>query len=78
MPTRRPEAAETAAREKRWERDMDAYKRLRQEGLHPKTIDGAADAELRDSKFQLETGVMLGLDGNVVDRAVAEAADVMG
>lgn len=29
-------------REKRWERDIDAFKRLHQEGLRPPRVDGAA------------------------------------
>lgn len=57
---------------------MDAYKRLRMDGLHPKSIDGAAEAEQRDSRFQVETGVMLDMDPNVLDRAVVEAAEVAG
>lgn len=40
-------------REKRWDVDMPAYKRLRKEGYHPKSIDGAHDVE-RDAKHPLE------------------------
>jgi hypothetical protein len=40
-------------REKRWDSDMPAYKRLRKEGHHPRSIDGAHDVE-RDAKHPLE------------------------
>jgi hypothetical protein len=42
-------------REKNWQKDMPAYKRLRAEGLQPKTIDGCAAVEqLATSKHQIE------------------------
>jgi hypothetical protein len=31
--------------ERGWNKDMDAYKRLRREGLRPKQIDGSATLE---------------------------------
>lgn len=37
--------AEANARAKRWDKDMPAYKRLRQQGYQPKGIDGAARVE---------------------------------
>lgn len=44
--------------ERNWQKDMPAYKRLRQEGLQPKSIDGAARIESRATeKWQVETGV---------------------
>jgi hypothetical protein len=40
------------------EKDLDAYKRLRQEGLQPKAIDGSAEVEKRaEHKWQVETGL---------------------
>lgn len=43
MPTRSgPELLATMVREKRWERDMGAYKRLRADGIQPPQIDGSA------------------------------------
>jgi hypothetical protein len=36
---------EANAREKRWSKDMPAYKRLRQQGLQPRQIDGCAVLE---------------------------------
>lgn len=41
MPTRAPNAIQQKIRTKRWERDMDAYRRLRKEGFHPPKIDGS-------------------------------------
>ena len=42
-------------REKNWSKDMPAYKRLRKEGLQPKTIDGCHDVELlATSRHQIE------------------------
>ncbi len=57
MPTRYPQANQTTAREKRWERDIPAYKRLRKNGVQPKCIDGSGDFEtMADERFELETG----------------------
>jgi hypothetical protein len=39
--------AETNQRAKNWDKDMPAYKRLRQNGLQPRNIDGAAALEAR-------------------------------
>ncbi len=42
-------------REKNWSKDMPAYKRLRAEGLQPKTIDGChAVEQLATSRHQIE------------------------
>jgi len=44
-------------RAKNWDKDMPAYKRLRKNGIQPKSIDGAAKLEARaTSKQQIETG----------------------
>lgn len=56
-PSRNPEAAFHTAREAQWDRDMPAYKRLRQDGLQPPRIDGAAELESRAAhKTQVEMG----------------------
>lgn len=48
------------ALEQRWERDRPAYKRLRQEGLQPKTIRGSADIEARaETRLEVETGHLM-------------------
>jgi hypothetical protein len=59
-PTRRDgrRAATINHKDKVLEKDLDAYKRLRQEGLQPKAIDGSAEVEKRaEHKWQVETGL---------------------
>jgi len=59
-PTRREgrRAAVINQKDKVLEKDLDAYKRLRQEGLQPKSIDGSAEVEKRANyKWQVETGL---------------------
>jgi hypothetical protein len=41
--------AEINQRAKNWDKDMPAYKRLRQNGVQPKSIDGAAALEAKAS-----------------------------
>lgn len=50
-------AAEVNERERGWDRDMPAYKRLRKNGLQPKGIDGCAELETRaHDKVEIEMG----------------------
>lgn len=43
IPTRsKSDVLSGLVREKRWHRDMDAYKRLRKDGIQPPQIDGSA------------------------------------
>lgn len=59
-PTRRggARAATINAKDRQLEKDLDAYKRLRDEGLQPKAIDGSSEAEKRaEHKWQIETGL---------------------
>ena len=59
MPNRRPQAAGINATEKRWDSDMAAYKRLRNDGLQPAKIDGARRVEQQaESRVQVETGIL--------------------
>lgn len=44
-PTRRERTAEVNATERRWNRDGDAYRRIRATGDQPAHIDGCADLE---------------------------------
>lgn len=46
-PTRNPEAHATNIREKRWNRDIPAFKRLHKQGLTPPQIDGSRLRELK-------------------------------
>lgn len=43
--TRGAKVQEVNDRAKRWDKDMPAYRRLRKQGLQPRTIDGAAHLE---------------------------------
>jgi len=46
-------------RERRLARDLDAYRRLRREGLQPPSTDGAARLEAEAvTKAEIETGVV--------------------
>lgn len=58
-PTRKEDSHRINETERRWHKDMDAYKRLRQDGLQPPKIDGSAKVEARASeKYQVETGLV--------------------
>lgn len=41
LPSRRTQVAATAASERVLDKDLDAYKRLRQDGLQPKHVKGS-------------------------------------
>lgn len=47
--------SQTLIREKRWDRDMEAFKRLHDEGLTPPQVDGSA---LREREAQTEYDVV--------------------
>lgn len=68
--TRGSKVAEINQRASSWDKDMPAYKRLRQEGLQPRTIDGAARLEATaTSEAQVESRVDI---DSLVKRGVAE------
>jgi hypothetical protein len=54
LPTRKPSATQTNIREKRWQADHDAFRRLTKQGYMPAQIDGSA---LREQKGQNEWDV---------------------
>ncbi len=57
-------------RAKGWDKDMPAYKRLRQQGLQPRSIDGAARLEsTAKTEAQVEGRVDI---ESLVKRGVAE------
>lgn len=59
MPSRGQGAvvAGTNEKEKVLHQDRDAYKRLRMDGLHPRTVDGARDLERNvNSQFDIDLG----------------------
>lgn len=53
-------AVEVERTERRWDRDMAAYKAMRRDGLQPAGIDGAADLQARAStEFEVSSGRLL-------------------
>ena len=55
------ETVEAHAREKKWNKDMPAYRRLRDEGLQPPHIDGADKLEATATdKIEITAGKSLG------------------
>ncbi len=66
------------AMESRWDKDMPAYKRLREQGYQPRGVDGAAMAESQaNHPLEIEMGRPLGKDKEV-RRAQEIASDLMG
>lgn len=60
-PNRRPEPVRIDLADKRLERDLAAYRRLRHGGFQPQKIDGSADWERAEPscQFELDTGHMV-------------------
>ena len=60
MPTRKPRVAEVNAKQAQWDRDMPAYKAMRQQGIQPPSVDGAADLQAQASdKCEIEMGKII-------------------
>ena len=79
MPTRRPVVAATEAREKRWSKDMPAYKELRAQGLQPPRIDGAAElATKAETRFEVESGKILSGKGKKIESAIKDIEGITG
>jgi hypothetical protein len=74
-----PEYHANENREKRWNRDMPAYKRLRDQGYQPAHIDGSADLE-RDAttRFEIESGQIHKGKEKAVTEAVQFVEDLTG
>lgn len=74
-PSRHPGAARAKAGDKQLAKDLDAYKRMRQAGLEPKSTQGAARVEaVATSEYEVVSG-QLGPDmakGRDVDHGGAE------
>lgn len=65
MPTR-SEAAKVEKETEKMHKDVAAYKRLRKDGVQPKSIKGAAELERRaGSRWEIETGHNLGGDAKL-------------
>ena len=48
------------ATEDGWDRDMPAYKRLRREGLQPRSIDGSRELEAKaNDRLEVENGLLM-------------------
>lgn len=55
MPTRYPEATRIVDKDKQWDRDMGAYKRIRANGVQPPRIDDCAELESKATdQFEIE------------------------
>lgn len=60
MPSRKGTVAATEAKERTLDGDLDAYKRLRKNGLQPKGIDGARRLEQgAEHAVEVESGRLL-------------------
>ena len=78
-PTRRPGAESVEAREKRWNKDMPAYKELRAQGLQPPHIDGSAElAAKAETRFEIESGTVLAGQAKKIESAVNAIESVTG
>lgn len=54
---------DTNAREKRWDKDMPAYRRMRHRGMQPRQIDGAARTEDNvDDQIDIDLQHIIGQD----------------
>lgn len=63
---RRESVRDIDAREKRWDTDLPAYKRMRDEGLHPRSVDGARALEQGAAHpLEVEMGRRLGKPADV-------------
>ena len=66
MPTRKAATHDHGKYEATMIKDRDAYLRLRKDGVQPKSTKGAAEVEAKaNSKFEVESGQMLGAPGKV-------------
>lgn len=73
-PARRGRVLEIDATEKRWDKDLPAYKRMRQAGLQPKTTRGAAALEDRaGDQLAIDHGDLIATYGESRVRETAAA-----
>ena len=78
-PTRRPGAEAVEARERRWKKDMPAYKELRAQGLQPPHIDGSADLVARaETRFEVESGQVLEGQAKKIEATVSAFESATG
>ena len=61
MPTRHPGAVATEKRDKQLHKDRTAFKSMREQGIQPARLTGAADLQDQAStKHEIETGRIVG------------------
>lgn len=78
-PTRRAGAAVIESREKRWEKDMPAYKALRAQGLQPPRIDGSAELMANaETRFEVESGQVLKGKAKQIESTISTLESVTG
>lgn len=66
-------------REKRWQKDMPAYKALRAQGLQPPRIDGSAELAARaETRFEVESGNIMPGKAKQIDTALRAFEDATG
>lgn len=77
MPNRGHAVVAVDQTEKRWDKDMAAYKRLRREGHQPKTLDGAAELEAcANSRLEIRRGRLY--DNQALKEAADQASGILG
>lgn len=78
-PTRRAGAEAIEAREKRWEKDMPAYKALRAQGLQPPRIDGSAELMANaETRFEVESGKIMKGKAKEIESTISTLESVTG
>jgi len=61
MPTRSPDAVRTEAWDKQLHKDRDAFKAMKEQGIQPARLRGAAELQDRAAtKHEIETGKIIG------------------
>ena len=79
LPTRHAVSSAVEAREKRWAKDMPAYKALRAQGLQPPRIDGSAKLMAHaETRFEVESGQILPGQSKKIEAAVSAVESVTG
>ena len=59
-PSRRPQAVKYSTRDKQWEKDHAAYRRLRKQGIQPGGLDNCAQMEtMARTRYEIEAGVCM-------------------
>lgn len=77
LPSKGAAVSSISAREKRVDKDRDAYKRLRNEGMQPKSIDGAHHLENgANTKTEVEMGKLMPL--SKVREGAERSSEVLG